>query len=110
MKIGKDGDQPPSGVMMMLKALGIQIDPAMFKTMAEAVTEIRDTLRRVETNSDRYRKALEVIARGELTVDCAAQEYARQILLGEQNPSQLILVKGENNGVDRDRKEVAGRT
>lgn len=88
------GDQPPSGITMMLKALGIQIDPAMFKTMADAVTEIRDRLRRIEEKTDAL----------------VASSTGAQAMLAAKNPSQLILVKGENDGADRNRTEVAGRT
>lgn len=34
--------------------------------------------------TQRYRPALERIAAGELVVDCAAQEYAKQVLAGER--------------------------
>ena len=80
----------PSGLQMMLKAMGIEFDPKMFKTMTEAVIEIRDSLREIKQNTERiegnqecaeiYRNALRSIALGELSVDCAAQEFARQIL------------------------------
>lgn len=80
----KNGDQPPSGVMMMLKALGIQFDPEMFKTMAAAVVEIRDRLRRIEEKVNK--------------------------LAGEENPSQLILKGETDNAADRNGKEVVGRT
>lgn len=38
----------PTGLTMMLKAMGIEFDPKMFKTMTDAVVEIRDRLRRIE--------------------------------------------------------------
>jgi ribosomal protein L12E/L44/L45/RPP1/RPP2 len=44
--------EPPSGMMMMLKALGIQIDPKMISTLASAVEEIRTRLERIETKLD----------------------------------------------------------
>jgi hypothetical protein len=43
----------PSGLTMMLKAMGIEFDPKMFKSMADAVIEIRDRLRRIETKLDK---------------------------------------------------------
>lgn len=43
----------PSGLTMMLKAMGIEFDPKMFKTMTDAVVEIRDRLRRIEEKVDR---------------------------------------------------------
>lgn len=43
----------PSGLQMMLKAMGIEFDPKMFTTMTEAVVEIRDRLRRIEEKLDK---------------------------------------------------------
>lgn len=43
----------PSGLTMMLKAMGIEFDPKMFKTMADAVIEIRDRLQRIEDTVNR---------------------------------------------------------
>lgn len=80
----------PSGLTMMLKAMGIEFDPKMFKQMADAVIEIRNNLREILGNTERiesnqecaeiYHNALRSIALGELSVDCSAQEFARQIL------------------------------
>jgi len=44
---------PPSGMSMMLKALGLEIDPDMIKKVAESVMEIRDRLQRIEDKLDR---------------------------------------------------------
>lgn len=87
----------PSGLTMMLKAMGIEFDPKMFKTMADAVIEIRDTLRRLDTNSVKYRKALETIARGTLNNSLSAQVYARQVLQGEVNPIEEIELSHVTN-------------
>jgi hypothetical protein len=50
LKTGKDS---PSGMSMMLKALGIEIDPDMIAKMGQAVGEIRERLERIETKLDR---------------------------------------------------------
>lgn len=78
----------PSGLTMMLKAMGIEFDPKMFKQMADAVIEIRDSLREIKGNTERvesnqecveiYYNALRSIALGE--ANGSAQEFARQIL------------------------------
>ena len=83
----------PSGIKMMLKALGIEIDPAMFKTMAEAVTEIRDRLRRIEEKVDK-------LAAGGIEID-----------LPDASPTSITIQRKEqtNNAADRNGKEVAGR-
>jgi hypothetical protein len=41
----------PSGLKMMMKAFGVEFDPQMFQTMQAAVVEIRDTLRRIDSNT-----------------------------------------------------------
>lgn len=80
----KNGDQPPSGVMMMLKALGIQFDPAMFKTMAEAVEEIRARLQRIEEKVNKIPPV--------------------------HHADAVPQLEEKNNVADRNGKEVVGRT
>lgn len=44
--------QPPSGMMMLLKSFGIEFDPSMITTMTQAVEEIRARLQRIEEKLD----------------------------------------------------------
>ena len=43
---------PPTGMSMMLKALGLDIPPDTVKNVVEAVIEVRDTMRRIEKKLD----------------------------------------------------------
>lgn len=62
--------QPPSGMMLMMKALGIEFDPAMLSTMAQAVEEIRARLQRIEEKLD----AVQIKQGGSDAVDRGREE------------------------------------
>lgn len=60
----KNGTQPPSGLMMMLKAMGIEFDPHMFQTMSNAVEEIRARLQSIEEKQDKLSAKIETMMKG----------------------------------------------
>jgi hypothetical protein len=54
----------PSGMSMMLKALGIDIDPEMIKNVAGAVTGIHETLQRIEKRQIEIDRKLDEVLNG----------------------------------------------
>ena len=52
-KTKSNGAKPPSGLQMMLKAMGIEFDPETFSQVGQAVIDVRDRLQRIEEKLDR---------------------------------------------------------
>lgn len=52
----KNGAGAQSGLTMMLKAMGIEFDPAAFAEVGRAVVDVRDSLKRIEAKLDAERE------------------------------------------------------
>jgi hypothetical protein len=86
---------PPSGMSMMLKALGIDIDPNMIKNVAEAVTTVRDRMDAIDKRLERIEQKLDEVLNGRNSISVSSGDS------GSANGSiNRILGSGEHSTKD----------
>lgn len=93
--------QAPSGMSMMLKALGIEFDPAAFQGVIGAVEEVRSRLQTIDERGQRIEEiALRIDARISMLNDGAASEELSIYGIPVSNvpASGLSIVGGNANG------------